>query len=63
MEGGRILSVAETGAPAGTMVTVRQLFFNTPARRKFLKTVATEMGHISELSPAWPWPGPGSSSS
>ena len=48
VEGGRILNVSETGAPPGTMVTVKDLFFNTPARRKFLKTVQTEMGHIGD---------------
>jgi len=48
VEGGRILNVVETGAPPGTMVTVKDLFFNTPARRKFLKTVNTEMGHIGD---------------
>lgn len=36
------------GAP-GTRIEVRHLFFNTPARRKFLRTVGTEMGHISEV--------------
>jgi DNA mismatch repair protein MutL len=50
--------VVETGAPAGTLVTVRQLFFNTPARRKFLKSIATEMAHIADilasLALAWP---------
>jgi DNA mismatch repair protein MutL len=49
VEGGRMISVKETGAPTGTMITVRQLFYNIPARRKFLKTVATEMGHIAEF--------------
>jgi DNA mismatch repair protein MutL len=48
VDGGRILKVTETGAPPGTMVTVKDLFFNTPARRKFLKTVSTEMGHIGD---------------
>ncbi|UCD77549.1 MAG: DNA mismatch repair endonuclease MutL [Desulfobacterales bacterium] len=48
VEGGKIKNVAEVGAPPGTMVTVKQLFFNTPARRKFLKTVGTEMAHIAE---------------
>ncbi|MBS3731693.1 MAG: DNA mismatch repair endonuclease MutL, partial [Desulfobacterales bacterium] len=49
VEGGKIRAVNQTGAPPGTMVSARQLFFNTPARRKFLKTVTTEMGHISEI--------------
>ena len=48
VDGGKIKKVSEVGAPKGTMVTVRQLFFNTPARRKFLKTIATEMGHIAD---------------
>lgn len=37
-----------TSAGPGTTVTIRDLFFNTPARRKFLKTPGTEIGHISE---------------
>ncbi len=49
VEGGKVNKVSEVGAPLGTMVTVKQLFFNTPARRKFLKTVSTEMGHIADL--------------
>ena len=49
VEGGKILNVSEVGAPTGSMVTVRQLFFNTPARRKFLKTIGTEMGHIADM--------------
>jgi DNA mismatch repair protein MutL len=58
IEGGKLVSASETGAAPGTMVTVRQLFFNTPARRKFLKAVATEMAHISDIvagmALAWP---------
>jgi DNA mismatch repair protein MutL len=50
IEGGKIVQVADAGAPVGTMVSVAQLFFNTPARRKFLKTVNTEMGHIADVT-------------
>ncbi len=49
ISGGKITDVKETGAPEGTMVEVRDLFFNTPARRKFMRTVPTELGHITEL--------------
>jgi DNA mismatch repair protein MutL len=58
IEGGKLLDVAAAGAPPGTLVTVRQLFFNTPARRKFLKSIATEMAHITDLlaSMALAWP-------
>ncbi len=48
VEGGRIDRVEQTGAPAGTSVLVEDLFFNTPARRKFLKRAETEAGHASE---------------
>ncbi|MDJ0722139.1 MAG: DNA mismatch repair endonuclease MutL, partial [Desulfobacterales bacterium] len=50
IHGGKILDVAETGAPRGTVISVAQLFYNTPARRKFLKTVNTEMGHIADVT-------------
>ncbi len=58
IEGGRVKKVNETGAPKGTMITVEQLFYNTPARRKFLKTISTEMSHISDIiaSIALGWP-------
>ncbi|MEA3435828.1 MAG: DNA mismatch repair endonuclease MutL, partial [Thermodesulfobacteriota bacterium] len=48
VEGGRIKKVEQIGVPVGSMITVKQLFYNTPARRKFLKTVNTEMGHIAD---------------
>lgn len=48
IDGGRLAGVSDAGAPPGTLVAVRQLFFNTPARRKFLRTVNTEMGHIGD---------------
>lgn len=46
LEGGRVTAQGETGGPIGTTVTVKDLFFNTPARRKFLKSPAAESSHI-----------------
>ena len=46
--GGQVGPVTPCGCPVGTLVEVRQLFFNTPVRRKFLRTTQTEMGHVSE---------------
>ncbi|MFH0999030.1 MAG: DNA mismatch repair endonuclease MutL [Pseudomonadota bacterium] len=58
LEGGKLLQVLETGSPCGTQITVKHLFFNTPARQKFLKTIPTEMGHISDVisNMALGWP-------
>lgn len=58
VHGGTMQKVSEIGAPQGTMVTAAHLFFNMPARRKFLKTVTTEMGHIvdaiTKIALGWP---------
>ncbi len=47
--GGRLLTVEEAGLPLGTCISVRDLFFNIPARRKFLKAESTELSHIASL--------------
>ncbi len=49
LEGGKEISFDEIGAPDGTTFIVRNLFYNTPVRRKFLKTAATEGSYIAEL--------------
>lgn len=53
VEGGKIKEKKETGAPEGTSITIRELFFNTPARRKFLKSKITETKHIIDLVTAY----------
>ena len=49
VEGGQNLTVAEVGAPEGTSIEVADLFYNLPARRKFLKSDAAESAQISKL--------------
>jgi DNA mismatch repair protein MutL len=49
INGGKMARVDEAGLPGGTSITVRDLFFNTPARKKFLKAESTELSHIASL--------------
>ena len=49
IEGGEVISRERAGLPAGTEITVRDLFFNTPARYKYLKKTSTEASRISRL--------------
>lgn len=49
IEGGKELSVEEAGVPDGTTFLVRNLFFNTPARKKFLKSAMTEASYVSDI--------------
>jgi len=47
--GGAIVAEGETSAPRGTVMTVKDLFYNTPARLKYMKTIQTELGHLSDM--------------
>lgn len=49
IHGGNEISIEEIGAPVGTTIVVRNLFYNTPARKKFMKTPATEGSYIYDL--------------
>ena len=49
IEGGRMRDVKDAAHPRGTTISVRDLFFNTPARRKFLRSEATESYHLTNL--------------
>ena len=49
VEGGALSTIAPSPQPRGTLVEVRDLFYNVPARRKFLRTESTELGHVARL--------------
>lgn len=49
MEGGQLIKHDSAPSMQGTMFTVRELFYNTPARLKYMKSIQTELGHISDL--------------
>ncbi|NLM74644.1 MAG: DNA mismatch repair endonuclease MutL [Clostridiaceae bacterium] len=49
LEGGRVLSSNQVGCPKGTTFIVKNLFYNTPARYKFLKKDSTEAGYVSDI--------------
>ncbi|QJD82525.1 DNA mismatch repair endonuclease MutL [Cohnella herbarum] len=49
IEGGNMLANRDTNAPKGTEMVVKDLFYNTPARLKYMKTIQTELGHLSDV--------------
>ncbi len=48
LEGGRLIDISDAGCPHGTDISLRSIFFNLPGRRKFLRTVPTELSHCLE---------------
>lgn len=48
IHGGKLIGISDAGAPDGTSITVEELFFNTPARKKYLKSDSTELSHIAD---------------
>ncbi|WP_396266113.1 DNA mismatch repair endonuclease MutL [Halobacillus salinarum] len=49
LEGGKLIKKSKSDARQGTDITVNELFFNTPARLKYMKTIHTELGHITDV--------------
>jgi len=49
IEGGAVVTNRETNAPKGTEMVVKDLFYNTPARLKYMKTIQTELSHLSDI--------------
>ncbi len=49
IEGGKLLLAEPVGMPSGTQLEVKDLFYNVPARRKFLRSTGTESGHVTEV--------------
>ncbi|WP_258871570.1 DNA mismatch repair endonuclease MutL, partial [Halobacillus trueperi] len=49
LEGGHLVSRGKSDARKGTDITVEELFFNTPARLKYMKTIHTELGHVTDV--------------
>lgn len=49
LEGGKTIKTSKSDARQGTEITVEQLFYNTPARLKYMRTIYTELGHITDL--------------
>ncbi|ASF39543.1 DNA mismatch repair protein MutL [Halobacillus halophilus] len=49
LEGGKLMNKSKSDARQGTDITVEELFFNTPARLKYMKTIHTELGHITDV--------------